>query len=171
MRHSNESILDSLHTAEQGARSPAASGDVTWTTLDPEPYAQLARRRQTAGVTLIEVMIVVAIMALLSSGVAVFVMPKLKEAQVSTAKTSAQVLRRAIQDWQRVNAEISCPAMTQLVDGKHIDSTSSTDDPWGMPWAFTCTDDEIFVQSTGPDKKAGTEDDISVPKLRADAER
>jgi general secretion pathway protein G len=171
MRHSNESIVDSLHTAEQGARSQAASAGVSWKTIDPEQHLQLAKRRQTAGVTLIEVMIVVAIMALLSSGVAVFVMPKLKEAQVSTAKTSAQVLRRAVQDWQRVNAELSCPAMTQLVDGKHIDSTSSTDDPWGMPWAFSCTDDEIFVQSTGPDKKAGTEDDISVPKLRADAER
>jgi general secretion pathway protein G len=171
MTHTNESIQDCLHTAGHGARSHAASAGVTWPNSRPAQYLRLARRRRTAGVTLIEVMIVVAIMALLSSGVAVFVMPKLKEAQVSTAKTSAQVLRRAVQDWQRVNADIGCPAMTQLVDGKHIDSTSSTDDPWGMPWAFSCTDDEIFVQSTGPDKKAGTEDDISVPKLRADAER
>jgi hypothetical protein len=37
-----------------------------------------------------------------------------------------------------------------------------------MPWALVSTDDEVFVQSFGPDKKQGTADDISVPKLRVD---
>jgi len=111
---------------------------------------------------------VVAIMAMLAGGVALFALPKFKEAQVSTAKTSAQVIRRAVQDWQRVNNEITCPTVSQLVEGKHIDSGAELDDPWGMPWALVCTDDEVFVQSFGPDKKQGTADDISVPKLRAD---
>jgi general secretion pathway protein G len=127
-------------------------------------------RRRMAGVTLVEVMIVVAIMALLSGGVAVVVIPKLKEAQVSTAKTSAQVMRRAVQDWQRVNNEYGCPTMSQLLEGKHLDSSSNMDDPWGMPWGLVCTEDDVFVQSQGPDKKQGTPDDISVPKLRADSE-
>jgi general secretion pathway protein G len=135
------------------------------------PCARLARHRKTAGVTLVEVLIVVAIMAMLTSAIGVVVLPKFKEAQVSTAKTSAQVLRRAIQDWQRVNNESSCPTMTQLIDGKHVDAASTTDDPWGLQWTMLCTDDEIFVQSAGPDKKQGTEDDISVPKVRADMER
>jgi general secretion pathway protein G len=131
--------------------------------------ASLARR-QSAGVTLVEVLIVVAIMALLASGVTFAILPKYKEAQVSTARTSAQVMRRAVQDWQRVNNEVTCPTVSQLVEGKHIDSGADVDDPWGMPWALVCTDDEAFVQSNGPDKKQGTADDISVPKLRADAE-
>ena len=127
-------------------------------------------RRHTAGVTLVEVLIVVAIMALLASGVTFAILPKYKEAQVSTARTSAQVMRRAVQDWQRVNNEVTCPTVSQLVEGKHIDSGADVDDPWGMPWALVCTDDEAFVQSNGPDKKQGTADDISVPKLRAEAE-
>lgn len=127
-------------------------------------------RTRTAGVTLVEVMIVVAIMALLSGGVAVVVIPKLKEAQVSTAKTSAQVMRRAVQDWQRVNNEYGCPTQSQLLEGKHLDASSAPDDPWGMPWGLVCTEDDVFVQSAGPDKKQGTQDDISVPKLRADSE-
>jgi general secretion pathway protein G len=130
--------------------------------------ASLARRH-TAGVTLVEVLIVVAIMALLASGVTFAILPKYKEAQVSTARTSAQVMRRAVQDWQRVNNEVICPTVSQLVEGKHIDSGADVDDPWGMPWVLACTDDEAFVQSNGPDKKQGTPDDISVPKLRADA--
>jgi general secretion pathway protein G len=124
------------------------------------------RRAAQAGVTLVEVMIVIAIMALLASGVTVALLPRFKEAQVSTAKTNAQVLRRAVQDWQRVNNEVTCPTVSQLLEGKHLDSTSSTDDPWGQPWGLMCTDDEVFISSFGPDKKQGTEDDISVPKLR-----
>ena len=129
------------------------------------------KRRREAGVTLVEVLIVVAIMALLASGVAIFALPKFKEAQVQTAKTSAQVLRRAVQDWQRVNNEVTCPSVSDLTKGKHVDSASNLDDPWGMPWTLDCsTGDDIFVQSNGPDKKQGTEDDISVPKVRADSE-
>jgi len=130
----------------------------------------LAVRRRAAGVTLVEVLIVVAIMAMLAGGVAVFALPKFREAQVSTAKTSAQVLRRAVQDWQRVNNEVTCPSESELLQGKHLDSASNPDDPWGMPWKFVCTEDEVFVQSTGPDKKDGTADDISIPQLRNDAE-
>jgi general secretion pathway protein G len=124
------------------------------------------RRRHEAGMTLVEVLIVVSIMALIATGVTVFALPKFKEAQVSTAKTNAQVLRRAVQDWQRVNMESTCPTISQLIEGKHLDSASNTDDPWGQPWTLACTDDDIFVQSMGPDKKQGTPDDISVPQVR-----
>jgi general secretion pathway protein G len=129
-----------------------------------------AARRRSAGVTLVEVLIVVAIMALLASGVTFAILPKYKEAQVSTARTSAQVMRRAVQDWQRVNNEVTCPTVSQLVEGRHIDSGADLDDPWGQPWRLVCTEDEAFVQSNGPDKKEGTPDDISVPKVRADPE-
>lgn len=124
------------------------------------------RRRRQTGVTLVEVLIVVAIMAMLAGGVAVFALPKFKEAQVSTATTSAKVMRRAVQNWQRVNNDYGCPTVSQLVESKDLDSTSETDDPWGNPWVLQCSDDEIYVQSYGPDKKQGTDDDISVPKLR-----
>ena len=134
----------------------------------PSARRRARARRQAAGVTLVEVLIVVAIMALLASGVTFAILPKYKEAQISTARTSAQVMRRAIQDWQRVNNEYSCPTVSQLVEGKHIDSGADVDDPWGMPWLLNCTDEEVYVQSSGPDKKQGTTDDISVPKLRAD---
>jgi len=116
------------------------------------------------GVTLVEILIVVAIIAMVASGVAVFALPKYKEAQKKTAETGARVIRSAIQDWQRVNNESSCPTMSQLVQEKHIDSAANTDDPWGEPYVLTCTDDDVIVMSMGPDKKKGTADDIRVPK-------
>ena len=128
-----------------------------------QPAGPKRARASEAGVTLVEVLIVVAIMAMLAGGVALFALPKFKEAQVSTAKTSAQVIRRAVQDWQRVNNEVTCPTMSQLVEGKHIDSASNMDDPWGQAYLLLCTDDEVFVMSAGPDKKRDTKDDLSVP--------
>ena len=149
----------------EGSRRLIAAGSTARGVL--ASIREARRRRQTkAGMTLVEVLIVVSIMAMIATGVTVFALPKFKEAQVSTAKTNAQVLRRAVQDWQRVNMEISCPTMSQLVEGKHLDSASNMEDPWGMEWVLQCTDDDVFVQSFGPDKKQGTPDDLSVPQLR-----
>ncbi len=123
-------------------------------------------RRATAGVTLVEVLIVVAIMAMIAGGVSIVALPKFRQAQRDTAKTSAQQLRRAIQNWQRVNNEITCPTHSQLIESREIDAASEVDDPWGQEWIFLCQDDEVYVQSVGPDKQRGTDDDISVPALR-----
>jgi general secretion pathway protein G len=116
------------------------------------------------GVTLVEVLIVVAIIAMVAGGVTVFALPKFREAQVKTAETGARVIRSAVQDWQRVNNETSCPTVSQLVQERHIDSAANTDDPWGQEYILTCTDDDVIVMSKGPDKKRGSTDDIKVPK-------
>lgn len=121
-------------------------------------------RSHARGVTLFEVLIVVAILAMVAGGVAVFALPKFREAQIKTAETSARVIRTAVQQWQQVNNEVSCPTMSQLVQEKHIDSATNTDDPWGEAFILSCTDDEVVVSSKGPDKKKGTADDIRVPK-------
>jgi general secretion pathway protein G len=122
------------------------------------------RRALARGVTLVEVLIVVAIIAMVASGVAVFALPKYKEAQVSSARTGATVIRGAIQNWQRVNNEVSCPTMSQLVQEKELDSATTTVDPWAQEYILQCTDDDVVVSSNGPDKKHGTPDDIRVPK-------
>jgi general secretion pathway protein G len=122
-----------------------------------------ACRRGSRGVTLVEVLIVVAIMALLSAGVAVFALPKYRDAQITTAKTACRTIRAAIQEWQRANNEVNCPTMAQLVSEKVIDSGTETTDPWGGEYKLNCTEDDVFVGSAGPDKKASTKDDIQIP--------
>jgi len=122
------------------------------------------RRALARGVTLFEVLIVVAILAMVASGVAVFALPKFREAQVKQAETGARVIRGAIQNWQRVNNEVSCPTVSQLIQEKELDSANSTDDLWAQAYILQCTDDDVVVMSSGPDKKRGTPDDIRVPK-------
>ena len=123
-----------------------------------------ATRADQRGVTLFEVLIVVAILAMAAGGVAVFALPKYQKAQITTAETGARTIRTAVQQWQAANNETSCPTMSQLVQEKHIDSATNTDDPWGEAYMLTCTDDDVIVTSKGPDKKKGTKDDIRMPK-------
>jgi general secretion pathway protein G len=115
-------------------------------------------------VTLFEVMIVVAILAMVAGGVAVFALPKFKESQIKSAETGARVIRQAVQHWQVANSESTCPTISQLMQEKHLDPGQNTNDPWGQAYGMSCADDDVTVVSMGPDKKKGTKDDISVPK-------
>jgi general secretion pathway protein G len=122
------------------------------------------RRALARGVTLFEVLIVVAILAMIAGGVAAFALPKFREAQKTQAETGARIVRTAIQQWQAANNESTCPTISQLVQEKHLDPGQNTNDPWGQAYSLMCSDDEVTVISAGPDKKKGTKDDIAIPK-------
>lgn len=132
----------------------------SWRTL----LLRLAPRRRRRGVTLVEVLIVVAIIAMVAGGVAVFALPRYKDAQIKNAETGARIVRTAVQQWQSANNETSCPTISQLVQEKQLDPGQSTKDSWNQDFTLTCTDDEVIISSNGPDKKKGTKDDIVVPK-------
>jgi general secretion pathway protein G len=121
-------------------------------------------RSAARGVTLIEVLIVVAILSLISAGVSLAVLPKFKETQIKTAITNALEIRNAANRWRAARGGSDCPTVSQLVQDKEIDSASKVDDPWSSPYKIQCTEDETVVSSPGPDKKEGSKDDIVVPK-------
>lgn len=132
---------------------------------------QVKSRAATRGMTLIEIMIVVAIIAMVAGGVAVVAIPKMKEAQIQQAETGARVIRSAVSQWQLAENEYGeCPSVTQLVEDKQLDAGQNTTDPWGEEYQISCADDEVIVTSTGPDKKKGSKDDITIPKGAAAAE-
>jgi general secretion pathway protein G len=128
---------------------------------------KLARRRRARGVTLFEVLIVVAILAMVAGGVAFFALPQFNKAKISTAESAARVIRQAASSWQATNNETSCPTISQLIQDKLLDSGQNTSDPWGQGFTISCTEDEVIVVSNGPDKKKGTKDDVVVPKQSA----
>ena len=125
---------------------------------------RLRRVRRTRGVTLFEVLIVVAILAMVAGGVAVFALPRFQDAQKKTAEAGARTIRMAVQQWQQINNETSCPTVSQLIQDKQLDNGQNTNDPWGQAYNLNCSDDAVTVSSNGPDKKKGTKDDIAVPK-------
>ncbi|HMA96880.1 MAG TPA: hypothetical protein VKP30_29550 [Polyangiaceae bacterium] len=81
-----------------------------------------------------------------------------------TAETWARTIRAAVQNWQSSQNSVACPTIEQLISEKHLDTGTTKVDPWGNPFELTCTDDEIFVTSAGPDRKRRTSDDIQIPK-------
>jgi general secretion pathway protein G len=140
----------------------------TFERLSPTtPHNESIRRAARAlsrGVTLVEVLIVVAIMSLIATTVVVAVIPKFQQAQEDTALNSAREIRNAVVRWRATRGGDDCPTVPQLVADKEIDTASKVDDPWGSPFKIACTPDEVTVSSLGRDKKEGTKDDLSVPK-------
>jgi general secretion pathway protein G len=128
-------------------------------------FREAVRQLKTAqrGTTLVEVLIVVAIIAMVAGGVAFFAFPKFKESQTKAAVTGARVIRGAAQNWQMTND--GCPTISQLIQDKQLDKAQDTNDPWGGDYTIVCTDDDIVVSSDGADKKKGSADDVSVPKV------
>ena len=130
-----------------------------------ESNAALIRRRRRRGVTLVEVLIVVAILALIAGGVAIFAIPQFQKAQKEQAKLDTQTLSGAIDLW-RVNASApvdDCPTVEKLRADKAIKPEQKTDDPWGRPYKIVKNAETgaCIVMSSGPDGKEGNEDDIT----------
>jgi general secretion pathway protein G len=123
-----------------------------------------ALRARNRGVTLMEVLIVVAILSLLAAGVTVAILPKFQKAAIDTTEQNARAIRGVIQRWRATNGGADCPTISQLQQDKEIDKASKTDDAWNKPFKIQCTGDDVIVSSSGPDKKDGTADDIVVPK-------
>ena len=143
--------------------------DVKVKTTSSAQIAALRARQAQSGVTLVEVLIVVAIMALLAGGVAFSILPKFGETQAKEAKRGALELRKMAQLWQADNGS-DCPTISTLKKAKLMDRASSPKDPWGKRYVIRCADGEIFVASNGPDKKKGSSDDIEVPGGEDDEE-
>jgi general secretion pathway protein G len=128
---------------------------------------RVRRLKRARGVTLFEVLIVVAILAMVAGGVAVFALPRFQDSQKKTAEAGARTIRMAVQQWQAANNETGCPSISQLIQDKQLDTGQNTNDPWGQAYTLNCSDDEVTVTSNGPDKKKGGKDDIAVPKAAA----
>lgn len=120
-------------------------------------------RYAECGVTLFEVLIVVAIIALVAAGVAVEAHKYWIVAQKKTAATDARVLRSAVKAWWIEHDPTECPTLKDLQHDGALDPDSPATDPWGTPWRIECSDLNVTVTSHGPDRLAGSADDIRVP--------
>ena len=122
---------------------------------------QLSRSAEK-GMTLIEIMIVVAIIGLVMGMVGVAAFPQFVKAQCKTAWSEAQTISQAINNYQTENNG-DCPkSLDELVAGKYLSKAAV--DPWNQPFVFKCpgekNTDSADVWSKGRDKQEGTDDDV-----------
>ena len=130
-------------------------------------YAQRARRssknRLEKGLTLIEVMIVIAILGLLATVVVVNVVGQLDDAKVDAADFKLTQIQNAITSYQIKNGYPN--DLKQLLNPKRgtplIKKETDLLDPWDSEIIYKKKGRKNYTLiSKGPDGQIGTEDDI-----------
>jgi general secretion pathway protein G len=124
-------------------------------------------RQPQAGMTLIEIMIVLAIIALVMGLlVGPAIIGKLQQAKVDTAKAMTKNIEAAHSRWL-VSSEKECPdSMEDLKAELGKRKGDTVKDPWNHEYILKCGDqapeecEGFCVMSMGPDGKEGTADDI-----------
>jgi general secretion pathway protein G len=124
--------------------------------------AARAGRRSQSGMTMLEIMIVLAIIGLVMSVVGVGVYSSFKKAQKKVAQMAVnEIAQKTIQYMTDNNNE--CPkSVDDLVAQKYMPKKQK--DPWNHDFILRCpgqvNTDGIDVVSLGPDGQEGTADDI-----------
>lgn len=124
--------------------------------------AREAGRSAEAGMTLLEVMIVLAIIGIIAGTVGVGLFSRFRSGQVKTAKVQVTEIAHAAEQYMMDNSS-NCPAsMADMVASKHLGKPIK--DPWGRDFIIKCpgqaNTDGVDVSSAGPDKQEGTADDV-----------
>ena len=120
-------------------------------------------RDTAAGFTLLEIMVVLAIIALIAGGVGAAVFRSFGRAKVQASKLRVKAARDATAQYMLDNTS-NCPkGIEDLVSQKYLDKNNAKD-PWDKPLIFKCPGtndtDSADISSAGPDKQDNTADDI-----------
>ena len=123
------------------------------------------RHRASRGFGLIEIVVSVAIIAMISGAITVAVIKIALDQKIELTKTNGETLRSAVALWRASGNDTGeCPTVKELLaDGALARSKSTKADAWGQPWRIECDASDATVVSLGPDKLPDTEDDIRVP--------
>jgi general secretion pathway protein G len=131
-------------------------------------------RTRAAGFTLIELMVVIVILGLLVAIVA----PNVFRQEERATRGAAEAQMAAIADAVRLYALDAHRLPERLEDllrpargSEEAYLPSLPRDPWGRAYGFVVTDARrrrFEIQSDGPDRVAGTEDDLAWPARAAE---
>ena len=122
-------------------------------------------RRARRGFSLLEIIVAIAIVAMISAAITVAIVAQKQKANISLTTTNAQTILNGANGWLLEHGSADCPTLQMLVsDGQLARSKTLKGDAWQQPWRIECKDHEVSVISRGPDKMPGTEDDIVVPE-------
>jgi len=121
------------------------------------------RRARCRGTTLVEVLIVVAIIGLIAGAVGVAAFSHWVGAQKQTTETNARAIRSAVRTWWSAHDPGHCPNLQELISDGTLARGSAQRDPWGGKFNIECQEDVVLVVSAGPDRQLGTDDDIEAP--------
>ena len=123
------------------------------------------KRFHRAGMTLIEIMIVITLMAALMAIIGTNVIGASDRANIKMAEMDLNTFKGACNEYRiyykkypsNLDDLIKTPDNKPLLDAEEIQL-----DPWGNEYVFDKTGNKIKITSYGPDGSENTEDDISI---------
>lgn len=111
-------------------------------------------------------LLVVATVTVMVVGVLALKWKEIKQAGAPTPKSNVLMLQAAVlQLW--ADGFTGCPDVQQVLElnqeplKSELRKETNGMDPWGSPYRIQCDQDPVLVFSLGPDKQAGTADDIT----------
>jgi len=121
------------------------------------------KRRRSGGFSLLEIMIVLALIGMIGAGVAVVINKSFQNAKIKIAKERLKEISQGVTTYM-IDSNNTCPkSLDDLVAQKYV-AKASAKDPWGKDFVMRCPGqndpDSADVISSGPDKQDGTQDDI-----------
>lgn len=129
----------------------------SWTATLPSHEA--SRR----GMTLIEILIVLSIVAMVGIAVAGVTFNQLANARIKTAEVEVNNLEQAVMEYRVYVQEYpqSLDQLTRPPGSLQPLRREIRPDPWGNDWNYTRSGRDSFTLcSNGPDGRPGTEDDL-----------
>lgn len=133
------------------------------------------------GFTLVEIMIVLALVTMLAGFAGVKLMGKLKQGRRDGAKIEIAQFQQALDSYflqfnmypttgQGLDALIRKPSQGKVPENYPQEGfygkKDIPKDPFGNPYNYECEDNQHYkIWSNGPDGKAGTEDDVIVENM------
>ena len=123
------------------------------------------------GMTLVELMVVVTVLALMATAVSISVVKVLEQAKIGKAKGDISTFNTALDFYYNLEGEYpnQGQGLNSLIqpgeDGKrYLKQSKLPADPWKQEYLYrypgTKNSDNYDVCSKGPDKQEGTQDDI-----------
>ena len=130
--------------------------------LNPE------NKNSRAGFTLVEILLVVAILGILAGVAVVSLKGRTKSASIQATRTSIQAIGTAI-DTYEVDNGIYPQSLQSLLtkgnesnwNGPYMKDGRMPKDAWGNDFSYSLQSDTYKLSSPGPDGQSGSADDIT----------
>ena len=135
-------------------------------------------KEKRRGFTLVEIMIVLAIIAMLGSFVGVKIIDQFKKSKVDGTRIQMKQYEQTLQAYylnhnvyphtsQGLEALLHKPSVGKIPqnypDGGYFNKKELVKDPWGNQYRYVCEDYQTYtLSSDGPDGTPDTEDDIKL---------